>query len=265
MNSNSLSIGVFDSGVGGVTVLKELINLLPEENFYYLGDTAHVPYGSKSKEELMILGDAIIRFFLDLGVKMVVFACNTSSAITLPLLQERYPVLMEGMIEPLRKNLPPKSRLGVLATKATVESGLYEKKLLETNKLQDVRMIACPQYVPLIEQGKIFGDEVEEATREYVQPLVAEGFLDIILGCTHYPFVTGTIKKIYPELRLIDPAAYVAREVQRKLKENNLLGKNEGKVQFFVTGNGESIKKLGSLYLGYNINTVKKIDLGVKV
>jgi len=224
LNNNSLGIGVFDSGVGGITVLKELINLLPNEKFYYLGDTAHVPYGSKSQDELMVLGDAIIRFFLDLGVKMVVFACNTSSAITLPLLQKKYPVLMEGMIDPLRKNLPSNKRLGVLATKATVDSGLYKKKLLEADKVDDIRMMACPQYVPLIEKGEIMGEEVEAATREYVGPLVEAGYLDIVLGCTHYPFVAQTIKKIYPRVRLIDPASFVAREVMQKLKDSNLLG-----------------------------------------
>ncbi|GAV21642.1 glutamate racemase [Carboxydothermus pertinax] len=265
MDNASLGIGIFDSGVGGVTVLKELINLLPRENFYYLGDTAHVPYGSKSKEELLVLGEAIIRFFLKLGVKMVVFACNTSSALTLPILKEKYPVLMEGMIEPLRKNLSSIAKVGVLATKATVESGLYEKKLLESNKFQKVQMMACPLYVPLIEKGIITGPEVEAATREYLEPLIADGLFDIILGCTHYPFLGKTINKLYPKVRLIDPAAYVAQEVYLKLKENKLLGKNEGKVEFFVTGDGESIKKLGSLYLGSTIDTVKKIDLGVMV
>ena len=265
MDKASLGIGIFDSGVGGVTVLKELINLLPGENFYYLGDTAHVPYGSKSKEELLILGDAIIRFFLKLGVKMVVFACNTSSAITLPILKERYPVLMEGMLEPLRKNMPAKAKVGVLATEATVKSGLYQKKLMETNKFQEVYMVACPRYVPLIEKGIVSGKEVEEATREYFEPLVEEEIRDVVLGCTHYPFLTETIQKLYPKIQVIDPAAYVAREVYRKLEENKLLGENGGKVQFFVTGDEKSLKNLGSLYLGYNIDKVQKIDLEVIV
>lgn len=215
--ANNSPIGVFDSGVGGLTVVKEMIKLMPNEDLIYFGDTARVPYGARPPEQIIEFMQEILDFFAVQKVKMAVVACNAMTSVGLNTVRKRYSFPIVGVNRGVERalKLSKSKRIGVIATVATVNSGLHEKTILERDPSAKVYSIGCPKLVPLIEKGILDGPELIVALTEYLAPLKQEGVDAIILACTHYPFVTTAISRIMgPETVIIDPAYETAQDAQ---------------------------------------------------
>lgn len=260
-------VGVFDSGVGGLTVVKEIIKRLPHENIIYVGDTANVPYGGKPPHELIRLGKNIIDFLIRQGVKVVVAACNTSSSVSLPVLRDIYDVPIIDVISPGAANavaVTRNGRIGVIATEATVNSRAYTKHIKALSSDVSVYEVACPRFVSLVEQGHLDGDEVEAIAGEYLQPLRRQGVDTLVIGCTHYPFLVPIIHKIMGDkVQLVDPAEETASRLKAMLVEQRL--DNQGNAdplhQFFATGPSDSFFRVGRLLPEVNIEKVTTLKL----
>lgn len=250
-------VGVFDSGVGGLTVAREISLQLPAETIIYYGDTAHVPYGSRTVDELIGFADAIVGFLIARGVKAIVDACNTTSAVALPYLQNKYNVPIVGVIEPgvaAALQATRNGRIGVLATAATVASNAHRQAILAGDGKVQVFAQACPKLVPLVEAGVVSGPAAAAAVAEYVLPLVAAGVDTLILGCTHYPFLAPLIQEIAgPEVTLIDPAAATVRELQGVLAAGDGLRGLHCSVahSFYVSGDARSFSQVGRKLIGW--------------
>jgi glutamate racemase len=219
-------IGVFDSGLGGLTSVQELHRQLPEEKVIYYGDTARTPYGSKSPETIIKFATQIVDYLVARNTKMILIACNTVTALALDSLRERYPAIpIIGVIGPTVRKVVSDgcSNVGVIATKATIGSDVYGKELREMDPGIKVFSTACPAIVPLVEEGLTETDIMELTVRHYLDDFVAENdFDDLILGCTHYPLVAGHIRKLYPDLRLYSSSAEVVREAAKVLNEKDM-------------------------------------------
>lgn len=220
-------IGVFDSGLGGLTSVQELHRQLPEERVIYYGDTARTPYGSKSPETIVKFATQIVDYLVARNTKMILIACNTVTALALDSLRERYPSIpIIGVIEPTVRKVVRDGckRVGVIATKATVGSDVYGKELRMLDPSIDVHSAACPAIVPLVEEGLTNTDIMELTVRHYLDDFVKESaFEDLILGCTHYPLVAGHIRKLYPGIRLYSSSAEVVSEAARIMKDRDML------------------------------------------
>ena len=259
------SIGVFDSGVGGLTVAKELIRQLPSENLIYFGDTARVPYGIKSKETVIRFSIENILFLLEHNVKLICVACNTVSSFALPVIKNHFRVPIVGVLTPgVREAVyaTRNKRIGVIGTKGTVKSRSYEleiKKLLSGAK---VTAAACPLFVPFVEEGWLAQEVVVSVAKTYLKPLKDAGVDTLILGCTHYPLLKPVIQKIMGEdVVLIDSAKQAAIEVKNILSKEDLLNKNgKGKHEFFVSDNPEWFSSLAERFLGSPVRNVKKVN-----
>lgn len=270
-------IGIFDSGVGGLTVVKSLMQGLPREKFIYFGDTAHVPYGNKTVDELFNYAYKITDFLIEQSVKAIVVACGTHSSITLPKLSSEYDLPMLGVVKPgavAAIRTTRNDKIGVLATQATVNSQAYTKSLKEINPLVEVREVACSKFVPLVEGGKLEGEETKKAVEEYIAPLLAADIDTIILGCTHYPFLIRVIKEYVGEqVELIDPSFATVNELKNLLLKQYLI--NDTAIdtkepspcagRFLVSGNDESFYNVGNLLLNNIIDYVEKVDLDGEV
>ncbi|WP_156202821.1 glutamate racemase [Candidatus Syntrophocurvum alkaliphilum] len=262
---NTRPIGIFDSGVGGLTVVKALIEKLPNENFVYFGDTANVPYGNKTKEQLMMYAENIINFFITKEVKAIIVACGTHSSVTLPELKQEYDIPILGVVKPGSKaavKTTKNNRIGILATQATVNSKAYTHNIKEINSHSNVLEIACKSFVPLVEKGKLRDNETYEAVKKYLDPLVNKNIDTIVLGCTHYPFLEPAIKDyINDNIKLVDPADETINELIELFTAKDLLNKhNDPLAEFYVSGNDESFYNVGKLLMGDIIKDVKKID-----
>lgn len=217
--TSSAPIGIFDSGIGGLTVVKEVRRLLPQENIIYFGDTARAPYGSRPPAQIVTFMHQILDFFADQNIKLAVFACNTMTALGLEEARAKYPFPLVGMNTGVRQALRCSGggRIGVLATQATIASDVHRKAVEAAAARAVIYSQACPKFVPLIEQGIIAGAQLEEAVREYLEPMNVAGIDTLILGCTHYPFIAETLRGVVgPAVRIVDPArdtAVAAREV----------------------------------------------------
>lgn len=265
--SDTRPIGIFDSGVGGLTVVKSLVEQLPGESFIYFGDTAHLPYGNKSREQLCRYAQDIIAFLRDNDVKAIVVACGTHSSITLPEIENDYPIPLLGVVKPGARAAVRTSRnqrIGVIATQASVNSGSYSKAITAIDGDCQVFANACPRFVPLVESGQLEGAQVEEAVREYIDPLLEKGIDTLVLGCTHYPFLIPVIKKhVGTTVRLVDPATETVEELKNLLTREQILNQSaKGTGRFLVSGNDKSsFYKVGSLLLGDLIHKTEKINL----
>ncbi len=220
-------IGFFDSGLGGLTSVYELHRILPEEKVIYLGDTARTPYGSKSPETIRRFAVQIVDYLVSKNVKMIIIACNTVTALTLDILRERYPDLpILGVIGPTVRKVADDGcrKVGVIATKATVNSDVYGKSLKAIDPSIEVYSLACPAIVPLVEEGFTDTDIMELTVRHYMDDFVRENqFDDLILGCTHYPLIAKQLNKLYPDIKLYNSSAEVIREAKEILEENDML------------------------------------------
>ena len=225
-------IGFFDSGLGGLTSIPYLMRELPEEKIVYFGDTARTPYGSKSPETIRKFSRQIVEFLLQQDVKMIVIACNTVSSTCLEDLRARFPQLpILGIIGPAAEKAvrvcSEYSHLGIIATKATVKSGMYEKLIRELSPKMDIHSIACPAFVPLIEEGIINNDIMDLTIRYYMEDFILENRIDtIILGCTHYPLIRANIERAFHTLKIINPSEEIIGRIRKVLTEKDMLAKD---------------------------------------
>ncbi|MGE4358161.1 MAG: glutamate racemase [Candidatus Omnitrophota bacterium] len=268
MDKNYQPIGVFDSGVGGLTVVKELLRVLPDENFIYFGDTARVPYGNKSKETVIRFTLENIIFLLKQNVKLVVLACNTASSIALPVIKQYFRVPIIGVVNPAVKEairLTKNKRIGVIGTRATISSTAYEKEIYRIDPATKVFPQSCPLFVPLVEEGWFEGDIVYNVAKNYLAPLKEKEIDTLILACTHYPLLKKIISKIMGEkVRLIDSAKEVALEVKELLKEKGLLCKERRKpspLVCYVTDKSSNFHEIGKRFLNRKLEPVYEIKI----
>lgn len=260
------AIGVFDSGIGGLTVLKEIIALLPSEDTVYLGDTARVPYGTKSAETVTRYSIENANFLVNQGLKLLVVACNTASAYCLPELRTLHPIPIVGVIEPgARKanSVTRNGRIGVIGTEGTIRSGAYIKALNLLNRDLQVFSKPCPLFVPLAEEGWLNNEVARSTAMIYLDCLKTEGIDTLILGCTHYPLLKGVIREVMGGgVYLVDSAEETAKEVERTLKElNGLKGGGETFHRYFVTDSPERFISVGQHFIGDSLQGVRKIDI----
>ncbi|MBL0045144.1 MAG: glutamate racemase [Flavobacteriales bacterium] len=234
-------IGIFDSGVGGLTVAAVIKQALPSERLLYFGDAAHIPYGDRSLREVRAFSAAIVRALLAKGCKLIVIACNTASAAALRHVREAYPMVVFVGMEPAVKPAAERSRshvVGVIATQATFQGELFESVL--ERFAQGTRVIErpCPGLVQAIEAGELDSPGTERMLRRWLEPMLAEGMDELVLACTHYPLVRPLIERICgPEVEVIDPAPAVARQVMRLLHERGLAAsEGNGSFQSFTSG-----------------------------
>jgi len=260
-------IGVFDSGLGGLSVAAQIIDVLPNEQFTYFADNAHVPYGERPLDEIRGFALNITAFLIQKGAKAVVMACNMSSAVALDSAREHFPeVPIIGVIEPGARAaiaVAGKDPIGVLATSGTVKSGAYERNIHLLDPGHKVVQQACPKFVPLVESGKSDSEEAKVAAKDYVAPLIREGCRTIILGCTHYPFVRKAIELAAgPGVTIVDPAKETALALGKILKEHGIESRKlDGDHLFFASGETSGFAALGSAFLGRPIETVTSLDV----
>jgi len=257
-------IGVFDSGVGGLTVVKELVNILPNEKIIYFGDTARVPYGIKSPETVTKFSLESILFLLEKNVKLVVVACNTVSSLALPNIRRYFSIPLVGVIVPGAKQAVAVSRnkrIGVIATRSTTKSQSYEKEIGKLSPKAKVFSAACPMFVPLVEEGWLNSKVTEDVAHEYLEPFKKHNIDTLILGCTHYPLLKGVIRKVLGrDIALIDSARQVALEVRQILEERSICAtKGKPKHQFFVSDEPANFQDLAQAFLDKAIKDVVKV------
>ncbi|HEU0294059.1 MAG TPA: glutamate racemase [Anaerolineales bacterium] len=265
-DSNSC-IGVFDSGVGGLSVLREIRAQMPEESVIYFGDQGHIPYGTRSMEQIRNFSEAITRFLLEQGAKIIVVACNTASAAALKYLRETFPnvqfVGMEPAVKPAAEHTQT-GKVGVLATPATFQGALYASVVERFSNGVELLQNTCNGLVQQIEQGNLNGAETRRILEDALLPMLEKNIDTVVLGCTHYPFVIPLIQEIVAgakRVRVIDPAPAVARQVKRLLeaggKKNQLSGR--GEVRYYTSGDPESLKSLLPILLGES-GVVEKVE-----
>jgi glutamate racemase len=262
------TIGVFDSGFGGLTVLRALLEILAEANYLYFGDTARLPYGSKSVQTVARYACEAEKFLEQQGAEMVVIACNTATALALPQIQSAASVRVLGVVEPGAQRAQTVSKSGkavVIGTEATISSHAYHKALAALNV--ETREKACPLLVPLVEEGWIDHPVTEEVARIYLQEAFSNGFAKadvLLLGCTHYPLIKPVLQRVVPSgVTLVDSAESMALAV--KESSGTLGGKNTSKqkaqVRFYVTDSVDKFKRLGARFLGREIVNIEHVDL----
>jgi glutamate racemase len=264
-----LPIGIFDSGVGGLTVVAQVHRVLPHEDIVYLGDTARVPYGTKSPSTVVRFACEDTQFLLQQNVKAVVVACNTVSAWALPILENKFPVPVFGVIIPgvqaaLRQTRS--HRIGVVGTSATIRSQSYNRAILARDNLAKVFVQACPLLVPLVEEGMIRHSVTTTVLEEYLAPLLKRQIDTLVLGCTHYPLLKKTIREVVgKKISLVDSAESCADYVQARLGELRLLNKRKriGRIQPYVTDETDRFAELAKRFLSAPLEPACKVDLPV--
>lgn len=263
-------IGVFDSGVGGLTVAREIMRQLPNERIVYFGDTARVPYGSKSKETVTKFSRQIVRFLQTQQVKAIVVACNTASACALDDLEKEVDIPIIGVLKPGAKAAIEATRngkIGVVATEATIHSGIYNRYIQENDPNAQVLGKACPLFVPLVEEGLWEDPVTDEIARRYLTELIDVGIDTLILGCTHYPMIRSTVGKIMgDQVTLVNPAYETARELKELLRERGLEsghrpGLGTELYRFFVSDAADKFQKFANSILTYGILSAKVINI----
>lgn len=240
--TSSQPIGIFDSGIGGVSVLRAVHALLPHEDIVYFGDTAHLPYGEKTMDTILRYSDAVTKFLIARGCKLIVIACNTASAAALVELRKRHPEISFIGMEPAVKPAAEQTQtgtVGVIATTATFQGELFASVVERFAQGVNVLHQPCPGLVLQIEAGQLDSPETEKMLRGWLEPMMKKNIDALVLGCTHYPFVAHTIRKIVGDsVRIIDPAPAVARQVQRVLEQKELLSMKpyEGEIVYYTSG-----------------------------
>ncbi len=261
---NDRPIGLFDSGVGGLTVLKQLDIILPGENYLYFGDTARVPYGEKTPEQLYSFVEEIMEWFKRKNVKAVAIACNSSSAVVYEKIKGDYDFPMFSLIEPTAKYVSylNASKIGVIATSATVNSKAYTKNIKAINPDIEVIETACPGLVEIVESNKTETQEARKLVIKYIVPMLQKGVEKIILGCTHYPFLSGVINEITGNREmLVDPAKHLANDMADSLMQMDLLNsQHRGQKEFYASSNTAMFKEAGKRFYS-NIDEVRELNL----
>jgi len=255
MERNSAPIGVFDSGVGGLTVAREIMRQIPNEKIIYFGDTARVPYGSKSKDTVTRFSKQIVRFLQSFDVKTIVVACNTASAYALDELEEEIDIPVIGVVKPGAKmaaQATKNKRIGIIATEGTISSGIYEKFLKTTNPEVEVFGKACPLFVPLAEEGWLSDNVTKQVAERYLAELKQKQVDALVLGCTHYPLLREVIGEVMgPEVTLVNPAYETAKELCYVLEDKHLLREAESSPvhKFYVSDGAEKFRRFANSIL----------------
>ena len=263
---NRKAIGVFDSGIGGLTVYKAIKELMPGEKVIYLGDTAHLPYGTKSPDTIIRFSEENSRFLTKKGVKIIVIACNSSSSYAVAHLQNLFDIPVLGVIDPGSEAAVEQGQkeIGVIGTSATISSGAYEKSILEKDPDAKIISIDCSLFVPLVEEGWIDHRVTDLVIEEYLLPLKAKGIKTLVLGCTHYPVLKDAISRVLGSgITLIDSAEVMAVRVQSILKKLGwLYGSDDrnGDDEFYVTDFPERFRMVGEIFLKRKIDKVEMIS-----
>ncbi|MFA5087902.1 MAG: glutamate racemase [Candidatus Omnitrophota bacterium] len=264
INKKKYAIGVFDSGLGGLTVVKELMRHLPYENIVYFGDTARVPYGTKSRESIIQFSKENVAVLLRHQVKMIVVACNTSSSLALPALKKTFDLPIVGVLDAGAKKavaLTRTRRVGVIATPATINSRAYPAKISRLDHSVKIWGQACPLFVPLAEEGWFDKEVTYAVAREYLDELKRARVDTLILGCTHYPLLKPVLKKVMGEkVVLVDSAEAVAAEVKELLNKDDLAHPLSGRAcyKFLVSDEPKHFRRLAKRFLGYDIRNVRR-------
>jgi glutamate racemase len=259
-------IGIFDSGVGGLTVAQAIKQILPAESIIYFGDTAHLPYGDKSAEAIRSYSERITEFLLEHNSKIILIACNTASASAFESLKKDFKdkTIIIDVIDPVVDYIGTRNfvKLGVIGTKRTIDSGTYDKKIKEKSPNTKVVSLATPLLVPMIEEGFIFDDISNAIIRTYLSNESLNGIQGLILGCTHYPIIKNQISKIFNfNVEVVDSARIVAMKMRETLEKNNLLN-DSGKVrdQFYISDYTDYFEKIARMFFEGEIN-LKKADI----
>jgi glutamate racemase len=259
-------IGVFDSGIGGLTVVREILAQLPAEHVVYFGDSARVPYGSKSPETVTRFSIENTHFLLRRGIKFLVVACNTASALALPVLTRRFEIPLIGVIAPGAREAVRRTRkkkIGVIGTTGTVGSRAYEKVIAELDPACTVDAVACPLFVPLAEDGWIDGDVPLRIAKTYLDPLIAKGVDTVILGCTHYPILRPVIAEVLgPSIELVDTAQSTVGEAREQLEALDLrrVRAGHGDRRFFLSDVPARFAEIGGRFLGTPIDDLTWVE-----
>lgn len=268
-NKNAAPVGVFDSGVGGLTVAREIMRQLPNENLVYFGDTARVPYGSKSRDNIIRYSRQIIHFLKTKGVKAIVIACNTASALALDVVREESDIPIIGVVEPGARaalQITQTKKIGVIGTKATVQSAMYGKIIKGLDPTVSVIGKACPLFVPLVEEGFAKHKVTEEIIDYYLASMKQSDIDSLILGCTHYPLLRSRIRAyLGDKIQLVNPAYETAMDLKYILKESGM--ENAGKegehatYSFYVSDAADKFKQFANSILPYDIETTQQINI----
>lgn len=265
MDLRDRPIGIFDSGVGGLTVVKEIEKILPDEKIIYFGDTARVPYGTKSKATITKFSLENVKFLLKFKVKLIVVACNTSSSLALNTLRYNFNVPIVGVIEPgvsKAAEISKSKRIGVIGTRATISSKVYEKRIKRIAPRASVVSRSCPLFVPLVEEGWLGAKITRDIAKTYLSVFKNKKIDALILGCTHYPLLKRVIRKVIDGgVELVDSASETAALVKKLLIEKNLIFKKKRELNhgFFVSDEPAGFMRIGEKFLGRKINFVKKV------
>jgi glutamate racemase len=260
-------IGIFDSGIGGLTVVREMLRHAPAESLVYFGDTARVPYGTKSDKVVQAFAFQDTRFLMTQDVKMIVVACHTVSSIALKRLKEAFPIPIVGVVEPGVEGALAATRnkkIGVIGTRATVMSRAYERNFSEKGEGVTVVTQECPLFVPLVEEGWLDGDITLRIAERYLEPLKRSGIDTLVLGCTHYPLLKPVLQQVMgEEVVLIDSAEETAKSVRNRLLNDGTATGDEASsdLRFFVSDIPHHFQKVGALCLGRNMKNVQRVDL----
>jgi glutamate racemase len=266
---NSRPIGVFDSGIGGLTVLKEIMNVLPQENTIYLGDTARVPYGIRSPETVIKYSFENTKFLFTRDIKLLVIACNTASSISLDAIKESISIPVIGVIEPGAKaavRATRNKRVGIIGTDATIMSNAYKNVIKAFDKRIKVFGLPCPLFVPLVEEGWTDGNIASLVARRYLKNIKKRDIDTLVLGCTHYPLLRTVISKVMGRgVRLIDSAVETSHEIKKTLEAMMVMRKKKERParEFYVTDSPEKFLRIGERFLGKKIEHIEKIAVGM--
>lgn len=270
MADKNAPIGVFDSGIGGLTVMKEIMHQIPDEKIIYFGDTARVPYGNKSQETVTKFSRQIVHFLESQQVKAIVVACNTASAYALDTLVTETDVPIIGVVEPGAKaasEATKNGKIGIIATAATISSKIYTTYIKGINQNADVVEKACPLFVPLVEEGLWRDPVTDEIARRYLTELIDIDIDTLVLGCTHYPLIRETIGKIMGDrVTLVNPAYETAKELKELLSAKDLLREErpqlgDNQYQFFVSDASDKFKQFANSIIKYGILSAKTLNV----
>lgn len=261
-------IGVFDSGLGGLTNVKELHRLMPNENIIYFGDTGRVPYGTRSNDIILKYTRQDLRFLLSFPLKAVIVACGTVSSVALDTVKNEVPVDIIGVVEPTVYAALKSTRnkkIGIIGTEGTIKSGSYKNKILAADKNTEIYENACPLFVPLVENGHLDSEATKIIANDYLSGIKKAGVDTLILGCTHYPLLTKVISEIMGDsVNLISPGVETAKYAKKLFEEKNLRSESdkEGKTEYYVSDDVNKFSYLASMFLNDTINeSVKKINI----
>lgn len=262
------AIGIFDSGIGGLTVLKEIMAALPDEHTIYLGDTARVPYGIRSAETVTRYSFENTRFLLNQEIKILVVACNTATAVSLDAVKKEFPLPIIGVLEPGARAAAAATstdRIGVIGTEATIRSGAYEKAIKRLRPAAEVTSLPCPLFVSLVEEGWTENDVAELVAERYLAPLRDSGIDTLVLGCTHYPLLKKVItRSVGAGITLIDSATETAKETAAVLSKLNWRRPDPGEAvrKYFVTDSPARFERIGALFLGNTSLAAEQVKVG---